>query len=243
MPHEQIAVVLALVRHSSNGIAGPCACQGERLRLVSVGPMLVLHYNLHVVVHTTVVMGLGNPGPAYAGTRHNVGFRCVDHFARRHDGRFTRTAARSRLAEVQVDGLRIILAKPRTFMNLSGLAAVSLVQSFRIPVQNLIVVYDEVALPLGTLRVRASGGHGGHNGMKSIISALDSEQFARIRIGIGSADEETSSLAANGSLVDFVLSRFTSAEEKVLGEVIDTATDALTCALTKGIDTAMNRYN
>ena len=205
--------------------------------------MLALDYNLLVAVNTTVVMGLGNPGPAYAGTRHNVGFRCVDHFARQHGGGFSRTAARSRLAEVQVDGLRIILAKPRTFMNLSGLAAVSLVQSFRIPVQNLIVVYDELALPLGTLRVRASGGHGGHNGMKSIISALDSEQFARIRIGIGSADEETSSESFNGSLVDFVLSRFTASEEKVVGEIVDTASDVLECALTRGVDVAMNRYN
>jgi len=141
-----------------------------------------------------------------------------------------------------VDGLRIILAKPRTFMNLSGLAAVSLVQSFRIPVQNLIVVYDEVALPLGTLRVRAAGGHGGHNGMKSIISALDSDQFARIRIGIG-ATEDAPEPTPNGSLVDYVLSRFTNAEEKVLEDVVDRTCDALECALTKGIDVAMNRYN
>jgi len=139
--------------------------------------------------------------------------------------------------------MRIILAKPRTFMNLSGLAAVSLVQSFRIPVQNLIVVYDEVALPLGTLRVRASGGHGGHNGMKSIISALDSEQFARIRIGIGAAEEDSQEQSFNGSLVDYVLSRFTNAEEKALEDVIDRTCDALECALTKGIDVAMNRYN
>jgi len=195
-----------------------------------------------VVVNTTVVMGLGNPGPAYAGTRHNIGFRCVDQFARRHGGRFTRTGARSRLAEVQVDGMRIILAKPRTFMNLSGLAAVSLVQSFRIPVHNLLVVYDEVALPIGTLRVRAAGGSGGHNGMKSIISALESEQFPRIRIGIGTA-EDSQEQPFDGSLVDYVLSRFTNAEEKVLEEVVDKTCDALDCALTRGIDVAMNRYN
>jgi len=207
-----------------------------------VGRAASLDYTFVAALRTTIVMGLGNPGPAYAGTRHNVGFRCVDSFAHRHGATFSRTRARSRVAELELNGRRVVLAKPRTFMNLSGLAADSLLRSFRVSAEDLIVVYDDIALPLGTMRVRPSGSHGGHNGMKSIIAALDTDRFTRVRIGIANIELDEGETVSD-SLVDFVLSRFTDEENRVVGRVLATATDALMCILQDGVDVAMNRFN
>ena len=194
-------------------------------------------------MNTIAILGLGNPGPGYARTRHNVGFRCLDAFAQRRSVRFVRTACHARLAVFEHRGCRVVLAKPRTFMNLSGQSAMALVHSLRIPVESLLVVYDDVDLPLGRLRVRASGGPGGHNGVKSIIACLNSDRFPRVRVGIGGREEHASASPADSVLIDYVLGRFTADEEPVIQEAISRVGDVLDCIIVDGIDTAMNRFN
>jgi len=185
-----------------------------------------------------VIVGLGNPGGEYERTRHNIGFRCVDRLASRHGARFSRTACRSRLAQFTMGGRQIVLAKPRTFMNLSGQAVQGLVHSYRILPEDLIVVYDDVDLPLGKLRIRPSGRAGGHNGMKSIIAALNTESFIRLRVGVGRPEREV-----DDSLIGHVLGGFTAAEEDVVQAAVDRACDALERLIADGVDAAMNEFN
>ena len=194
-------------------------------------------------MRTIVIVGLGNPGPGYTRTRHNVGFRCVDHFAAEKGVKFSRTACNARLAEFSKGDARVVLAKPRTFMNLSGQSATGLVHSFRIQVENLVVVYDDVDLPLGRIRVRSSGGPGGHNGVKSIVSALSTDRFPRVRVGIGRPDDANMAAWSDDSLVDYVLGRFASQEETVIQQAIVKVTEVLDCIVTDGVDAAMNRFN
>ncbi|TFH35950.1 MAG: aminoacyl-tRNA hydrolase [Dehalococcoidia bacterium] len=190
-----------------------------------------------------VIVGLGNPGPAYARTRHNVGFRCVDHFAGMKGIRFARTACNARLAELQKGGTHVVLAKPRTFMNLSGQSAIGLVHSLGIPPERLLVVYDDVDLPLGRLRVRSSGGSGGHNGVRSITAALNTDRFPRVRVGIGRPAESNTVAWTEDSLIDYVLGRFSPEEEAVIQDSILKVGEVLDCIVTDGVEAAMNRFN
>ena len=192
---------------------------------------------------TLVIVGLGNPGPAYARTRHNVGFRCVDHFAGMKGIRFARTACNARLAELQKGGTHVVLAKPRTFMNLSGQSAIGLVHSFGIPPERLLVVYDDVDLPLGRLRVRSSGGSGGHNGVRSITAALNTDRFPRVRVGIGRPAESNTVAWTEDSLIDYVLGRFSPEEEAVIQDSVLKVGEVLDCIVTDGVEAAMNRFN
>ena len=208
-----------------------------------VGSVVALDYNAAIAMGATVVIGLGNPGKEYAATRHNVGFRCVDYFAKRHSARFSRTGCRSRLAELTVRGKQILLAKPRTFMNLSGEAAVCFVRAHRISAENLILVYDDVDLPLGKVRVRSSGGPGGHKGMKSIVASLNTEGFPRVRVGIGRPDSNGNFPWSEEALIRYVLGRFTAEEETAIQESIALVSDVLECIILEGLDAAMNRYN
>lgn len=185
-----------------------------------------------------VIVGLGNPGKEYERTRHNIGFRCVDRLASRHGARFSRTACRSRIAEFTTAGRKVVLAKPRTFMNLSGQAVQGLVHSCGISPEGLIVVYDDVDLPLGRLRIRPSGRAGGHNGMRSIISALNTETFVRLRVGVGRPERE-----AEESLIDHVLGGFCAGEEEVVRAAVERACDALERLIADGVDVAMNEFN
>jgi PTH1 family peptidyl-tRNA hydrolase len=194
-------------------------------------------------MRTVVIVGLGNPGPGYARTRHNVGFRCVDHYAAARNVKFSRTACNARLAELNQGDVRVVLAKPRTFMNLSGQSATALVHSFHITVENLVVVYDDVDLPLGRLRVRSAGGSGGHNGIKSILGALGNDRFPRVRVGIGRPECAGDAASQEESLIDYVLGRFSSAEDAVIAQAVVKVTDVLDCILADGVDAAMNRYN
>ena len=208
-----------------------------------VGSLMALDYNGPVVMGTTVVIGLGNPGTKFAATRHNVGFRCVSFFAKSHSTTFARTSCRSKLADTTVRGRQVVLAKPRTFMNLSGEAAVCLVRAYRIPLEDLIVVYDDVDLAVGKLRVRLSGGPGGHNGMKSIIGSLNTDQFPRIRVGIGRPNMEDSARWSGDALINYVLGTFPAAEDTIINESILLVSDVLECMIAEGVDVAMNRYN
>ena len=194
-------------------------------------------------MRTIVIMGLGNPGTEYARTRHNVGFRCVDHFAVTHGSRFSRTACKARLAEFHLSEVNVVLAKPRTYMNLSGHSAAGLLHTFGIRSENLVVVYDDVDLPLGRLRIRSSGGPGGHNGVRSIITQINTDRFPRVRVGIGRPDDLEDTRWSDESLISYVLSALTSEEESIVEEAVIRVGDVLECIVTDGVDAAMNRFN
>lgn len=189
-----------------------------------------------------LIVGLGNPGRAYAHNRHNIGFRCLNYFARLHSIRFERRQCQARIGFGEVGGSKILLAKPRTFVNLSGKAVGCLVNKYGVSLNNLLVIYDELDLPLGKIRLRRSGGSGGHKGMKSIISALGSEDFPRIRVGIGRPQVEGLSNDED-VIVRYVLSGFTPQEEELIKPAIATVAEAVDCFLAKGMEVAMNRFN
>ncbi len=180
------------------------------------------------------VIGLGNPGPRYADTRHNAGFMCVDLLARRTGVSLKDRRKAAVLGEGWIDGQRMVLVKPRTFMNLSGDAARYTLDRYRIDPAAMLVVLDDLDLPLGVIRLRASGGSGGHNGLNSINDALGGADYPRLRIGIG---------RPQGGAVDHVLARFDAGELPVLEEAIERAADAAEAWLRNGIDFAMNHFN
>jgi PTH1 family peptidyl-tRNA hydrolase len=206
-----------------------------------------------------LILGLGNPGEEYAATRHNAGFRVVDELARRLGVRLDRVdcGALTALAPGEPPALPVLLAKPQTYMNRSGYAARCLVERHAIAPEAVLVVYDEVNLPLGRLRLRRSGSPAGHRGIESILESLRSDQVARLRIGIAPAAPASpassalpASLAASASgnvggedLVEFVLAPFAPAEEEALAPVVRGAADACEVWLREGIDAAMNRFN
>jgi PTH1 family peptidyl-tRNA hydrolase len=183
-----------------------------------------------------LIVGLGNPGAKYDGTRHNVGFAAVDLLAKRHGAQWE-TAPRG--VEALVGRWRaqdVVLAKPLTFMNLSGAAMVGLLQFYKIDTADALVIVDEVQLETGRLRIRGEGSAGGHNGLKSIIASLGTMQFARLRIGVGRGD-------ARRNLADHVLARFDADERDTIAEVIDRAADAAETFVVDGLAIAMNRFN
>jgi PTH1 family peptidyl-tRNA hydrolase len=187
-----------------------------------------------------LIVGLGNPGRGYADTRHNIGFICLNHFARSHGIKFDKKQAQARTGSGEIAGNSIILAKPQTYMNLSGQSVILLVRKFHIDPESLVVIHDDLDLPLGKIRIRRGSRSGGHKGINSIISHLGSHDFHRIRIGIGRPD--TGEIEEDDT-VSFVLSEFTPEEQKVIDQVIPTVSEAILCLLTDGLTTAMNRYN
>ncbi len=184
-----------------------------------------------------LVVGLGNPGPDYAGTRHNMGFRLVDGLAERLGAAVSRPLFKSLTGRVSVSGKTVILAKPQTYMNLSGNSVAALVNWFKIPPAGLLVVYDDIDLPAGKIRLKPRGGHGGHRGMESIIEKLGSGDFARLRIGIGRPADPDRDVA------EWVLGRLTPEEEEIAGRTLERAADAVIALIGEGIEAAMNRFN
>ena len=183
-----------------------------------------------------LVVGLGNPGVEYAATRHNVGFWVADRVAKRAGAKFTEKKCESRVAEGEYAGHGLAIARPGTYMNRSGMAVKGLVRRYRVPLERLIIVVDDVNLPIGRIRIRADGRAGGHNGLKSIMMYLTSDTFPRIRIGIG--------LPAGGPVLrDHVLSTFDVDEEPLVAESCDRAADAVLTIIESGIEAAMNRFN
>ncbi len=183
-----------------------------------------------------LVVGLGNPGPRYQGTRHNVGFDAVDLLAKRHGLEW---AAAPRGAEALIANWRMggtVVAKPLTFMNLSGAAVVPLLQFYKIEIADMLVIVDEVQLETGRIRVRPSGSAGGHNGLKSIIGSLGTDAFPRLRIGVGRGD-------ARRDLADHVLAKFDADERSIIEDAIVRAADACEAFIAEGIEVAMNRFN
>ena len=189
-----------------------------------------------------LIVGLGNPGKTYAHNRHNAGFRCLNYFARLHSIRFDHKQCRARVGLAEAKGEKLLLAKPGTFMNLSGNSVACLVHKHDIPLSNLLVIYDDLDLPLGKIRLRQSGGSGGHKGMNSIVSALGSEDFPRIRMGIGRPQAEEQSVDED-VIVNYVLSDFSPQEEAIIKPVITTVSEAIDCFLAQGIEAAMSKFN
>jgi PTH1 family peptidyl-tRNA hydrolase len=184
-----------------------------------------------------LVVGLGNPGPRYRDTLHNVGFMVVDVLATRHGVTFESAPADALAAKIRgLGGETVLLAKPLTFMNLSGRAVADLVRFYKIALDDLLVVVDEVALPAGQLRVRARGSAGGHNGLKSIIGLLGSEAFPRLRVGVGRGDPRR-------DLADHVLAKIDPAMRAIVDELVGRAADAVESFLTDGIEKTMNVFN
>jgi PTH1 family peptidyl-tRNA hydrolase len=189
-----------------------------------------------------LIVGLGNPGKSYARSRHNVGFRCLNYFARRHSVRLDRRQCRARVGVAQVSSQRVLLARPGTFVNLSGQSVACLVNKHHVHLGDLLVVYDDLDLPLGKIRLRQSGSSGGHRGMNSIISALGSEDFPRIRVGIGRPPGQKQSVSEE-DIVNYVLSDFSAQEETVVRPAIARTAEAIECFLNEGIEAAMNEFN
>jgi PTH1 family peptidyl-tRNA hydrolase len=189
-----------------------------------------------------LIVGLGNPGKSYARNRHNVGFFCVNHFARLHSIRLDRRQCRARVGAADVRGEKVVLAKPGTFVNLSGQSVACLVHKYHVALSDLLIIYDDLDLPLGKIRLRQSGSSGGHKGMNSIISTLGSEGFSRIRVGIGRPQGERQS-AGEDDIVNYVLSDFSAEEEAIVRPAIARVAEAIDCFLNRGIEAAMNEFN
>jgi PTH1 family peptidyl-tRNA hydrolase len=183
-----------------------------------------------------LVVGLGNPGPRYVGNRHNAGFLIVDLLAERLGGRFKAHKSRSDVLEARLAGVPVVLAKPRAYMNESGGPVVSLARFYKVPAERLVVLHDELDLPYGALRLKLGGGDGGHNGLRSITSALGSGDYLRVRFGIGRPP-------GRQDPADFVLRDFAAAERKDLGYHVDRAADAVEALLRDGLEAAQNEFN
>ncbi|PYK83705.1 MAG: aminoacyl-tRNA hydrolase [Verrucomicrobia bacterium] len=179
-----------------------------------------------------LIAGLGNPGPEYAGTRHNVGFMVVDHLAAQFGSSWEKSTKWGALTSKHGDTL---LAKPMSFMNRSGYPLVAIAQFYKIAPSEILVVLDDLALPLGRIRIRPGGGTGGHNGLESIIMQFGTEEIPRLRIGIGAAPRDSG--------VDYVLGRFFEEERPLLKSAIERGAQAIECAVDNGVVSAMNTFN
>ena len=183
-----------------------------------------------------LVVGLGNPGGKYSETRHNVGFWCVDRLAKESDITLSQRRGQAVIGEGLIAEIPVALARPRTFVNESGKAVTSLLARYRASPADLVLVYDDMDLPSGSLRLRPNGGSGGHNGMKSIIKAVGTQDIARVRIGIGRP-------AAGRDEVEHVLGAMSPDERRRADEAVERAVEAVVSILTEGIDVAMDRFN
>ncbi len=184
-----------------------------------------------------MIVGLGNPGKQYESTRHNTGFICLDMLAEKHGIKVTKLKFRSLLGEGRISGKRCLLVKPQTFMNLSGEAVREAASFYKIPPESIIVIYDDISLDPGKLRIRRKGSDGGHNGMKNIIYQLASDMSPRIKVGVGAKPNPEYDLA------DWVLSRFTQSEAKLMKEAAEKVCDAVEIMVKGDIDKAMSNFN
>ena len=182
-----------------------------------------------------VIAGLGNPGKKYENTRHNMGFITVDQLAIKHDIKVDKLKFKALVGEGRIAGQKVLLVKPQTYMNLSGESIRQVMHFYKLDPEKLIVIYEDIDIELGALRIRKFGSAGTHNGMKSVVYQLQSDRFPRIRIGIGSQKK--------GDLVDFVIGGFSKEEVPVLEETVTKAVSAIECILEEDVDIAMNRYN
>ncbi len=183
-----------------------------------------------------IIAGLGNPGNKYHGSRHNIGFYVIDLLAQAHDISVNKLKHKALLGEGYIGGQKVVLAQPQTYLNNSGESLLELKQWYKIDTERIIVVYDDIDLDPGVVRIRAAGSAGTHNGMRSIIDLLQSQDFPRVRIGIGRPPE-------GWDLADYVLSRFNEDEVEAVKEACSRAVKGIECILSLGVEQAMSRYN
>ena len=181
-----------------------------------------------------IIAGLGNPGSKYENTRHNMGFKAIDAMASEFGIDVNRAKFKGLIGEGRIGSEKVILLKPQTYMNLSGQSVRGIMNFYKIPEDNLIVIYDDFDLPIGSIRVRKSGGPGTHNGMKSVVQELGSRKFPRVRVGIGSSD---------GSTIQFVIGKVGKDEQQILNEAAEAAASAAADIIRIGIENAMNIHN
>lgn len=184
-----------------------------------------------------LIVGLGNPGKEYANTKHNCGFRAIDLIAQQLNCKIDKLKFQGLYGQTTYQGNKIFLLKPQTFMNLSGRSVLQMSAYYHIPPQRIIVLFDDISLEPGRLRIRSEGSAGGHNGIKSIIAELGSQEFPRVKIGVGGKPHQDADLA------QWVLSGFSSAEEKALSVSLKNAADSALCIIEKGVYEAANRFN
>jgi len=181
-----------------------------------------------------IIAGLGNPGREYENTRHNAGFNVIDYLAYKNDIKVNKIKFKGLCGEGFIGSQKVLLLKPQTFMNLSGESILDAFQFYKVDIGNLIVVYDDVSIPLGRIRIRPSGSDGGHNGMKSIIYLLGRNDFPRVRVGIGAPEHD---------MVDHVIGKFSEGEKEIIDEVTKVSAEAVESIIRDGIGTSMNKYN
>lgn len=181
-----------------------------------------------------IIAGLGNPGSKYENTRHNMGFKAIDAMASEFGIDVNRAKFKGLIGEGRIGTEKVILLKPQTYMNLNGQSVREIMNFYKIPEENLIVIYDDFDLPIGSIRVRKSGGPGTHNGMKSVVQELGSRKFPRVRVGIGSSD---------GSTIQFVIGKVGKDEQQILNEAAEAAASAAADIIRIGIENAMNIHN
>jgi PTH1 family peptidyl-tRNA hydrolase len=191
-----------------------------------------------------LIVGLGNPGQVYAHNRHNIGFICLKHLARTQGIKLDKKQGKARIGRGEVAGAEAVLARPQTYMNLSGESVALLVRKFDIKLGDLLVIHDDLDLPLGKIRISRGSGSGGHKGVSSIIYSLGSQDFSRLRVGIGRpVPVGGHSQIGEDDIVRYVLNDFTGEEKRVITPVIPMVSEAALCFLSEGISQAMNRYN
>jgi PTH1 family peptidyl-tRNA hydrolase len=193
--------------------------------------------------HMKLIVGLGNPGKRYAHNRHNIGFRCIDLLAKRNSLQIKRSQCQSKVGGGTIAGVEVVLARPQTFVNVSGEAVKGLMHKYRISVDDLIIICDDLDLPAGKVRIRQNGGSGGHNGLKSIIAEIGTQDFCRVKIGIGRPPGEEEAGMDEEAVISYVLSDFSPDEVQLIEPAISRAVEAIECLLSEGIVTAMNKFN
>jgi peptidyl-tRNA hydrolase, PTH1 family len=187
-----------------------------------------------------LIVGLGNPGQEYSANRHNIGFLCLNYLARQQHISLDKKQGKARVGMGDISGTQVVLAKPQTYMNASGIAVMHLLGKYKLTPNDLIVIHDDLDLPLGKIRIRWGSGAGGHNGIKSVIGSLGTQDFTRVRVGIsrpqvGDVEEET--------IVDYVLGDFDTDDRKLVDETIKRVGEAVLCLLSEDLTAAMNKFN
>ncbi|MBA7585708.1 MAG: aminoacyl-tRNA hydrolase [Dehalococcoidia bacterium] len=187
-----------------------------------------------------LIVGLGNPGRSYAHNRHNIGFICLNRFARSEGIKLDKKKGLARIGEGKAAGNKVVLARPQTFMNNSGRSLSRLVEKFKIDLKDLIVIHDDLDLPLAKIRISRGSGSGGHKGINSIIQEIGTQDFIRLRVGIGRPDKPEIS---EDDIIAYVLSDFTPDEKKAIDKIIPQVGEAILCLLSDGLTPAMNKFN
>lgn len=205
-------------------------------KLSTRGIVIIIFERCNKLEDLFVVIGLGNPGKRFENTRHNVGFDAIDRLSLKHKIAVTKVKHKAVIGDGFIGDKKVLLVKPQTFMNLSGESVREIIEWYKVSVKNIIIIYDDIDLPVGKLRIRPKGSAGTHNGMRSVIYQIESDDFPRIRIGVNKPPQ-------GWDLADFVLSKFSPDERKNVDMAIENAAEAVEVILKSGVDNAMNRFN